>query len=566
MAAQNECERAQLETVLTNMAEGLFVSDLKGNILLTNDICNRIFDYKFPSNSNRLRPNLTKPWELRYPNGETIPIQDWPLSRVLRGETLENFEVEVRNLASGIIRQLCYNGSLARDDRHQPLMAILTFHDVTDRKEATLQLAFQAHLLNSVHDAICATDEGFHITYWNEMAEKLFGWTAQEVIGWNATEQIKAIVSTSTNQDALGDMRKTGYFIGEGRFHHKSGREIFTDIHAHVIKGRDGKTNEIIASFRDITERKRHEQNSAFLISTGREAIKLRSNEVIEIISKKIADYFEISGHVALCEVDYAHDEIVVLYRHDTCTPGTEDEPEKCPQNVPQKVQSRLAKSNYLGENLLQALGGGKAVAISNISTDPLTASQSIEHQKTANYAELLAPISIDGRVVFILALQHDQPRIWRPDEAELLQELAGRFFQRLKGIQAAEAQRINEDRFRRIVEATPEGIWTVDSTGITNYVNDRMAQMIGYTPAELMDIPLADLLPDSKGFKSIEQLINNKSKHCHRLLRRKDGSTFPALLSATTLLDSAGKQIGGLIMVSDISDMIEFQNSFQNS
>ena len=44
-------------------------------------------------------------------------------------------------------------------------------------------MVFQAHLLASLQDAICAADEDFIITFWNEMAEEMFGWTAQEAIG-----------------------------------------------------------------------------------------------------------------------------------------------------------------------------------------------------------------------------------------------------------------------------------------------------------------------------------------------------------------------------------------------
>ena len=51
-----------------------------------------------------------------------------------------------------------------------------------------MSLSFQANLLSSVHDAIVAEDENDKYTYWNGMAEKIFGFSAQEVNGLSARE------------------------------------------------------------------------------------------------------------------------------------------------------------------------------------------------------------------------------------------------------------------------------------------------------------------------------------------------------------------------------------------
>ena len=43
-----------------------------------------------------------------------------------------------------------------------------------------------------------------------------------------------------------------------------------------------------------------------------------------------------------------------------------------------------------------------------------------------------------------------------------------------------ARAPRDSEERFRRIVEIAVEGIWIVDATGFTSFVNSRMASILG--------------------------------------------------------------------------------------
>jgi PAS domain S-box-containing protein len=52
---------------------------------------------------------------------------------------------------------------------------------------------------------------------------------------------------------------------------------------------------------------------------------------------------------------------------------------------------------------------------------------------------------------------------------------------------QAEQALRDSEERFRRMVEIAVEGIWIVDTTARTTFVNNRMVDMLGYTREEML-------------------------------------------------------------------------------
>jgi len=52
-----------------------------------------------------------------------------------------------------------------------------------------------------------------------------------------------------------------------------------------------------------------------------------------------------------------------------------------------------------------------------------------------------------------------------------------------------------SEARYRRIVETTQEGIWTLDAEGHTTYVNRRMGEMLGSSPEKLSGSKLADFV-----------------------------------------------------------------------
>src|ERR1700677_4133597 len=55
-------------------------------------------------------------------------------------------------------------------------------------REAEEKIREQAALLDKAQDAILVTDVDDHVVYWNKSAERIYGWTALEVIGRKATE------------------------------------------------------------------------------------------------------------------------------------------------------------------------------------------------------------------------------------------------------------------------------------------------------------------------------------------------------------------------------------------
>src|SRR5580692_6971883 len=57
--------------------------------------------------------------------------------------------------------------------------------------DAQRSIAFRAGLLDQVDDAIVAVDEGFRVTYWNRVAERLFGRSAEDVLGKDYGEAIQ---------------------------------------------------------------------------------------------------------------------------------------------------------------------------------------------------------------------------------------------------------------------------------------------------------------------------------------------------------------------------------------
>ena len=136
--AQQQAERhlAQLETVLEYISEGLVVSDLEGQLIHWNKAALQIHGYARLEEGQRRLAELANTFELSNLDGTILPLEQWPMARVLRGEVLRHWEVRVRRQGTDWRRVFLYSGALVRDVQGQPYIAVLSVADVTDRRQA----------------------------------------------------------------------------------------------------------------------------------------------------------------------------------------------------------------------------------------------------------------------------------------------------------------------------------------------------------------------------------------------------------------------------------------------
>lgn len=105
-----------------------------------------------------------------------------------------------------------------------------------------------------------ASDQDFKIVYWNEAATRVFGWTAEEVLGRYSAEVFKTDGPGSSREETLAHLFATGEYQGEVIYHHKDGHPIHPEATRRVIRGPNGEFEQLISVLRDITGRKRAEQ------------------------------------------------------------------------------------------------------------------------------------------------------------------------------------------------------------------------------------------------------------------------------------------------------------------
>jgi PAS domain S-box-containing protein len=133
-------------------------------------------------------------------------------------------------------------------------------YDITERKQAEEQLADQAKLLDLVHDAIFVMDDQLIITYWNQAAERQYGWSQEEALGKNAPQLIRSEVTDQERQRLLQQSKETGGFRGEVIHHTKEDRHLVIEANMSVRKDPSGRVIGYLTANRDVTARKQAEK------------------------------------------------------------------------------------------------------------------------------------------------------------------------------------------------------------------------------------------------------------------------------------------------------------------
>ena len=119
---------------------------------------------------------------------------------------------------------------------------------------------------------------------------------------------------------------------------------------------------------------------------------------------------------------------------------------------------------------------------------------------------------------------------------------------------------RRSEARYRRFLEQAYEGVWVVDGTGRTEYVNTRMAEMLKCPEAEqLIGRSAFDFVPtgDSDLLKAqfASRLASDARERYEVRLRCFDGSVLWASVSGSNVFDDEGAAVGRMALFTDITE-----------
>ncbi|MEO8804995.1 MAG: PAS domain S-box protein [Burkholderiaceae bacterium] len=367
--------------------------------------------------------------------------------------------------------------------------------------------------LNSIGDAVIATDPDGRITRMNGTAEHLTGWAIADAAGLPLT-QVFRIVHALTREPATDPVQKVlehGQVVGLANHTAllaRDGQEYQIADSAAPIRNAGGAIEGVVLVFSDVTD--------AYRVRSELEQSRERLQIVVDNLSEGL-----------------------IVHSSDSSVP----EWNPAAQRLYGITSAAYSRAEFLSRFVLSTLAGV------DLKEAEFPIWRLLRGEPVHDLELRIRRTDIAWERIFLYGGSQVRDTNGRTIAFLTVNDITERH-------RAAAALRASEERYRQIVETSQEGIWQVDADNLTSFVNPRMAQMLGYTAAEMLGKPMLSFIHEA-GRQQIAQKIEQRrlgaaDRYDFRLMRG-DGSSLWASVSSNALTDSAGRYSGALAMVTDI-------------
>jgi PAS domain S-box-containing protein len=205
-------------------------------------------------------------WRLYWPDGTPMPHDQCPMAIALReNRPVRDVEAVIEQPDGTRIPVMPYPTPL-RDSSGTLVGAVNMLVDISDRKRAENVRHHLAAIVESSYDAIVSKTLDGIITSWNKGSERLFGYTAEQIIGKSVTILIPAD-RQDEEQEILGRIHR-GQRVESYETVRQRRDGTLIDVSLTISPIRNGGGQIVGASkiARDITDRRRAEQQRTLLL------------------------------------------------------------------------------------------------------------------------------------------------------------------------------------------------------------------------------------------------------------------------------------------------------------
>lgn len=248
----------QIETVLHNLAEGVVWFNRQGQILSFNRSVLELFGYSSDELDRRDIMSLLAKTD--------VTETDFSISSLITFEEGKNSQI-VKNLTGrrgdGGVCYLDLSISELKQGDNTLFMGII--RDTADLKKSEKELGLASKVFENMSEAVGVTDEQNNYVSINPAFTRITGYTQPEVIGKNPRLLASKRHDTLFYQKMWESINKDGYWQGEIWDRRKNGEVYPKWLSIVAIKEAQGRLQNYIAVFSDISERKTADERIHFM-------------------------------------------------------------------------------------------------------------------------------------------------------------------------------------------------------------------------------------------------------------------------------------------------------------
>jgi PAS domain S-box-containing protein len=340
------------------------------------------------------------------------------------------------------------SGAPIRDERGEIAGVVLVFRDISERRQSEAARFRLAAIVESSDDAIIGKTLDGVITSWNAGAERIYGYSASEVVGRNIT--LLAPPDRSDEVPHILEIIRRGQSFKDRETvrRRKDGVHIDVSLTISPIRDHTGKIIGASTIARDISERKRTEEalrasdeRYRVFVAQSAEAIwryELDQPISIDLSEDEQVELFYEYGYLAEC-----NDVMARMYGY-----------REAAEIIGVRLGDLLVRSAPENEAFLRAF------IRSGYRLDDAESSELDKEGNHKYFLNNLVGIIEDGVLRRVWGTQRDVTSRKRA-EAEL---------------------QASERRYRSLADAMPQIVWTATPDGYTDYYNGRWIEYTGMT------------------------------------------------------------------------------------
>jgi PAS domain S-box-containing protein len=439
---------------------------------------------------------------------------------VIRKGHCEEFEKEYKH-KNGHIVPVAVRICLSRDDNGKPLGSWGIIRNLTNQKDAEKSRAKSEEryrlLAENAEDIIWTVDNDFNYTYISPSVSRLRGFSPKELIEKTikkgmtpeSYQRVMEVHKEILETEARGETHATPRI--EVEQYCKDGSTILAEFVARRVLDKNGNPTGFIGSTRDISARKKTEQQ----LREGKNALRALLNATIDCVG-----LFALDGTILAINKNMA-------------------------EFMGQDADSMAGENVY-------TFFPPKAVNKRKGDFD-----NAIRLKQPVNVRDIWSGRIFDAVVYPILDDNGEASSV-----AVYSKDVTDTTL-------AEQAHKQSEAQYKRIVETANEGIIGMDTDDRITYANQITADFFGYAITEIIGTPFSSmLLPEDQDDHKIRMKHRREGKRerYERRFVRKDGSIVWGLVSATPILAEDGRHLGAFSMVTNISAAKEAERLIRKS